>query len=166
MDVLNLADMFFQKRKSHASHVGYMYKKDERWHSVTFEEAVNKAEKIAAGLASLGIKKGDTIALMSANCLEWALTDYASLSLGAVLVPLYPTLLAHQAQYIINDCEAKIVIVSNESQVEKINAVKLTLKSVKHFFIFEAESLAFSDDWKDFNSLALLGIANNIRCGA
>jgi len=157
MDVINLADMFFQKGKSHAAHTGYMYKKDDHWHNVTFQEAVNRTEKIAAGLASLGVKKGDKIALMSANCLEWAITDYAALSLGAVLVPLYPTLLAQQVQYIINDCEAKVVIVSEESQVDKVNAVKMTLKSVKHFFVFEADKLAFSDYWKDFNALAMMG---------
>ena len=52
----NLATMFYAKREEMGSHTGYMYKSAEQWHSVSFKDAVDRAEKISAGLASIGIK--------------------------------------------------------------------------------------------------------------
>ena len=93
MKYKNLADMFYSKRRDFPSHTAYKYKTKGQWISVSFKEAVDRTEKIAAGLAAAGIRKGDKIAIISANRLEWALADYAALFLGAILVPLYPSLL-------------------------------------------------------------------------
>ena len=91
---------------------------------ITFEEAANKGEQIAAGLASIGIEKGDKVAVISPNCVEWALTDYATVSLGAVLVTVYPSLLKEQVRYILNDSETKAVFAFDSFQTEKINNIK------------------------------------------
>ena len=114
MKYKNLAEMFYSKRQEFPSHTAYKYKSKGQWISVNFKEAVDRTEKTAAGLAAAGIKKGDKIALISSNRLEWALTDYAALFLGAILVPLYPSLLEHQVRYIINDSQAKVVIVEDK----------------------------------------------------
>lgn len=153
----NLGDMFFQKRQKLGSKTAYMYKQSGEWISVTYKEAVDWAEKIAAGFASLGIKKGDRIGIISENRVEWALTDYASEALGAVLVPIYPSLLNDQVKYILNDSEAKIVVVSDEMQLEKIESIRKELKSAKHFFVVDAEDAQFSDPWKSYDSLTKIG---------
>jgi long-chain acyl-CoA synthetase len=137
MDYLNLADMFFRKRQDFPTNSAYRSKKDGQWKAMTFTEAVDQSEKLSAGLAYFGIKKGDKIALISTNRVEWALIDYAVLALGAALVPVYPTLLKDQVRYIVNDSEAKIVIVENDDQREKINQIRDELSEVVHCFCID-----------------------------
>ncbi len=156
MGYQSLGQMFFDKRKSLPDKTGYMYKEDGKWKSVTFKEAVDWAEKLAAGLASLGVQKGDRVAIVSGNRIEWALMDYASMALGAMLVPVYPSLLDHQVRYIVNDCEAKVLVAEDELQVEKVNEVLNELNTVKNFFVFDPpEQLA--DPWKKLTALVEAG---------
>ncbi|MCK4560569.1 MAG: AMP-binding protein [Calditrichia bacterium] len=70
MNYINLADMFFSKRRDFASHTAYRFKKDGQWVDLTFKEAVDQSEKLAAGLAYYGINKGDKVALISTNRVE------------------------------------------------------------------------------------------------
>ena len=86
---------------------------------------------MAAGFASLGIKKNDKIAIISQNRYEWAVTDYAVQSLGAVLVPVYPSLMPDQVEYIINDSESIIIIADDDFQKKKLDQVQKNLKFTK-----------------------------------
>jgi long-chain acyl-CoA synthetase len=153
MDYLNLADMFFCKRQDFPSHTAYRYKKDGQWVSLTFIEAVEQAEKIAAGFAFYGVEKGDKVALISKNRVEWALIDYAALALGAALVPVYPTLLKDQVQYILNDSEAKIVIVEDKDQIDKVNIIRDELDKVEQYFYVEKIVDTDNIPWHDLDSL-------------
>jgi len=156
MKYQNLGEMFFSNRDKCPDKVAYKYKKDGQWIPITFKDAVDRVEKIAAALNSLGIKKGDKVAIISPNRYEWAFTDYATISLGAVLVPIYPTLLAEHALYILNDSESKLVIVSDETQVEKINAVKRQLKHTTYFCVMDTTA-AVNDTWQKFESFENTG---------
>ena len=153
MKYQSLGAMFFDKRNTFPDKVGYMYKKEGKWIPVKFREATDMVEKIAAGLASLGVTKGDRVALISANRLEWAMTDYATLSLGAMLVPIYPSLLSDQIKYICDDSEAKVLIVADKIQMEKVDQVHEQLKTVQNFYVFDVPSEGLKDPWKSFESL-------------
>ena len=152
MKYKSLGDMFFNNRNDCPEKIAYKHKKDGQWFPITFKEAADKVEQIAAALHSLGIQKGDKVAVMSPNRIEWAFTDYAAVSLGAVLVHIYPTLLAEQALYILNDSESKLVVVSDESQVDKIEAIKAELNSTTHFYVMETEDSKIEKSWKNFDS--------------
>lgn len=152
----SLGEMFFDKQTSMPDKVAYMHKKEGKWQKLTFKEVGEWAENISAGLASLGVKKGDRVALISANRVEWALTDYATLALGALLVPIYPSLLSDQVKYILNDSEAKVVVAADEIQMQKIDEVRSDLKYAKHFFVIDPpENL--KAPWKKFESLGDMG---------
>jgi len=153
MDYLNLADMFFSKRQNFPSHTAYRYKKDGQWVALTFKEAVEQAEKIAAGFAFYGIKKGDKVALISTNRVEWALIDYAALALGAALVPVYPTLLKDQVLYILNDSEARIIIVENQEQIDKVNSIREEQDKVEQYFYIEKIVEADNTPWHGLDAL-------------
>jgi long-chain acyl-CoA synthetase len=159
----SLGEMFFSNRTNHPDKIAYKYKKDGQWFSITFKEAVDKVEQIAAALDSLGIKKGDKVAIMSPSRFEWAFTDYATVSLGAVLVPIYPTLLAEQALYILNDSESKLLIVSDNMQVDKIKSIKERLKYTSYFYVIDKEDSNIEKLWHNFDSLLISGkeILNN-----
>jgi len=157
MKYKSLGEMFFSNRNDCPDKIAYKYKEDDQWVPITFKEAADKVEQIAAALHSLGVQKGDKIAIMSSNRFEWAFTDYAAVSLGAILVPIYPTLLAEQALYILNDSESKFVIVSDELQVEKIEAVKTQLKFTSQFYIMDTEDSKIESSWQEFDSLYQTG---------
>ncbi len=152
----SLGEMYFDKRTSMPDKVAYMYKKGGKWHKLTFKEVVDWAENISAGLASLGVKKGDRVALISTNRVEWAVADYAALALGAMLVPIYPSLLSDQVKYIINDAEAKVVIAADEIQMEKVDEVRPELEHARHFYVFDPPK-ELKEPWKKFEALAEAG---------
>ena len=94
-----------------------------RWESLSSERARTDVEGLALGLASLGVQRGDRVALLSENRYEWAVSDLAILGQGAVTVPIYPTLTAPQSLYILDNAEARVVILSSAAQLEKVLAV-------------------------------------------
>jgi len=94
-----------------------------RWESLSSERARADVESLALGLAALGVRRGDRVALLSENRYEWAITDLATLGQGAVTVPIYPTLTAPQCRYILDNAEARVCVVSTPAQLEKVLAV-------------------------------------------
>ena len=115
----NLAEMFFSTADKYADKPAYMYKPQDKYVSLSFRQAREMVSWIAGGLASLGVKRGDKVALLSPNRFEWALSDFAILSLGAVTVPIYPSLTALQIKYILRDSESLILICANQEQYLK-----------------------------------------------
>lgn len=99
----------------------FMRKTPAGWESIPSRKVRADVEHLAHGLASLGVSRGDRVALISENRYEWPLTDLATLSLGAVTVPIYPTLTAQQCRYILENSEAKVAIVSTPAQFDKIS---------------------------------------------
>ena len=79
---------------------------------------------MARTLSKWGLLKGDRLAILSENRFEWAVTDFASLLLGLVVVPIYATLTAQQTAYILCDSGARVVVVSTEKQLEKVLSIK------------------------------------------
>ncbi|MBP1620192.1 MAG: AMP-dependent synthetase and ligase [Acidobacteria bacterium] len=87
-------------------------------------EVARRVAGLAQGLGNLGVGRGDRVAVMSWNRPEWHIVDFAVQHLGAVLVPLYPTLLAPQAAQILHDSGARVVVVDNDEQLAKVQVVR------------------------------------------
>jgi long-chain acyl-CoA synthetase len=100
-------------------------------------EVARRVAGLAQGLAGLGVGRGDRVALMSWNRPEWHLVDFAVQHLGAVLVPLYPTLLAPQAAQILRDSGARAVVVDNEEQLAKIQAVRADCPALERVLLID-----------------------------
>jgi long-chain acyl-CoA synthetase len=92
--------------------------------------------QVAIGLRELGIQRGERIAILSENRPEWAIADYASLTLGLADVPIYPTLPAEQIPYILNDSGAVAVFTSTPEQAAKIAQVRAQCRTLKHVIGF------------------------------
>ena len=91
----------------------------DTWKEYEKEEIVNIINNLSQALIYKGIQKGDRVALMSGNRPEWNFVDFACNQIGAVIVPLYPTLSANDLSYIIKDSEAKLIFVSNPELTNK-----------------------------------------------
>ncbi len=92
----------------------------ETWKTVSYAEADAAAQEIAAGLISAGVVPGDRICLLAQTRLEWALCDVGILLAGGVTVPIYASNTAEQCEFIIRDAGAKIVIVEDVAQRDKV----------------------------------------------
>jgi long-chain acyl-CoA synthetase len=90
---------------------------------VSAEEFGRFTKGFALGLASLGVDRGDRVAILSENRPEWPMTDFAALALGAMTVPIYTTYLAPQVEYILKDSDAKVVVVS-PAELPKVMEVR------------------------------------------
>jgi long-chain acyl-CoA synthetase len=90
------------------------------WRALFYAEAGDACARVAGWLAARGVSRGDRVAILSENRPEWALADYAALCIGAVTVPVYPTLPADQVTYILADAGACGVIVSTPDQAAKV----------------------------------------------
>ena len=120
MSFNTISEMFLQSTGSFQNKAAYYEKINEEWKSYTYGDVKNLVERFAAGLSSLGIQAGDKVAIQSTNCPRWAISDYAIACLGAVSVTVYPTLIAPQIKYILDDSDSIYVITENKEQTDKI----------------------------------------------
>ncbi|MBO7227695.1 MAG: AMP-binding protein, partial [Bacteroidales bacterium] len=111
-------------------------KVDDQWRNYDIDEYIDLANAISYAFLSLGINVGDKVAIISANRPEWNILDMAIMQVGAISVPIYPTITENEYLYILNHCEAKIVFVEGSSVLNKIEAVKSQLNYLQHLYTF------------------------------
>jgi long-chain acyl-CoA synthetase len=95
---------------------------DGAWKPITSNELYGRVRALADAFRGWGLKKGDRVAILSENRWEWAVTDFATLAMGGVDVPLYPTLTPEQIGYMLRDSGAKVAVVSSQELYEKVAA--------------------------------------------
>src|SRR2546423_2139971 len=98
---------------------------------ISHSEVASRVRRAARGLQALGIKRGDRVAILSENRPEWAIADFASLTIGLTDVPIYPTLPADQIAYMLKDSGAVAIFVSNPAQAEKVKEIRGQLPGLK-----------------------------------
>ena len=117
-------DLFF--RVAAAANPSAILWQDEfgLWQPISSDQIYQRVRALAQTFLSWGAKKGDRIALISENRWEWAITDFATLSIGAADVPIYSTLTGEQEAELIHDAGCRIAVVSTRQQFDKLNAVR------------------------------------------
>jgi long-chain acyl-CoA synthetase len=123
MSLLTLNDIFFAVVERGAR-LAIMRRGPTGWSSISAQEFYRNVAGVARALGEWGISKGDRVAILSENRPEWTVADFASLLIGAVVVPIYPTLTAEQMAYILSDSGARVVFVSNDKLMEKVLSVR------------------------------------------
>ena len=106
------------------------------------KEVFERVRELALGLKSLGVGSGDRVAIISESRPEWVMCDLAILALGAVTVPIYPTLSAAQARYILEDARARLAIVSTRLQLEKVQDVRHLLPALEAVVVLDEGAAA------------------------
>lgn len=122
-DVETLNAMFLARVASPDAHC-LRAKVGGRWVDISSDEVRRGVEELARGLAELGVARGTRVAILAENRPQWLIADYAILALGAVVVPVYATLIPSQIAYILADSESLGVIVSTRAQAEKVGAIR------------------------------------------
>ncbi len=137
VEFTTLTEMFSRLSKKYAG-TGrdvYRYRLEGKYVGITYDEFYSKVELFAHGLTSLGLKRGDKLAILSENRPEWPITDLASLAVGAIDVPIFPTLTAKQIEYILDNGDVAFVVVSNSFQLSKIQRVRGNLKLLRQIIV-------------------------------
>ncbi len=153
-DIFNFLTTEYEKRESKPV---FKRKVSGKYTDISYQEFKEQTESLALGLASLGVKRGDKVAIISENRVEWAYSDFAILGLGAVNVPLYPISTADTVQYILNDSEAVGIIVSTELHLNKIMKVRNKLKYLKFIIVMNPIKQERPKDVYMFNEVQEMG---------
>ena len=140
MNFSTIPEMFIKIcRKYGNSKAAYKFKRDGKYVSLTHEALRENVENFAMGLMDLGIRAGDRVGIISENRIEWIVADYAITGLGAIDVPIFPTLTSKQEEYIFNDCQATALLVSNNFQLGKVMEFKDNIPSIRHIIVMNNE---------------------------
>ncbi len=109
------------------------------WRKITAAQLAGDIRSTAKGLYALGLRPGGHVGILAATSYEWALLDYATLALGAVVVPIYESDSAIQIKHILSDAKVNIVVTQTGQQAELVHSVKA--KSVKHILSLDQGAL-------------------------
>jgi len=101
----------------------YLEEQEDGWREVSWTEAAERVEALGRALRARGIGHGDAVAVVARTRLEWLLLDWAIMSIGAVVVGLYPSNTASECRYILEHCDAALVFVENDEQHDKVASV-------------------------------------------
>jgi long-chain acyl-CoA synthetase len=115
------------------------HKVNDQWVDITHDQIYDETSTFACGLASLGVKKEDKVAIIAENRPEWVYADMAILGLGAIDVPLYPISTSETIEFIMNNSESAGIVVSNKFQLNKILKIRNNCKTLKFIVVMNNE---------------------------
>ena len=138
--VETLNQLFLNTIKTYPKDDLLLSKKEGKYVPISTEEFADRVKCFSLGLRDLGLEAGDKLIILSENRPEWVISDVANLCLGGITVPIYTSLIPEQIKYIIDDSDAKIVVVSDQGQWQKIEAIKSELTKVTSYITCLSEA--------------------------
>lgn len=117
------------------------YKHDGAWQPISSNEVVERAENIALGLYSIGLRKGDRAAILAANSPEWTLSDAGCQFAGVIDVPIYTTLAPDAVAYIINDSGTRAFFLQNKETYDRIERILPSCQSIETLIFYDMEGV-------------------------
>ena len=130
-----LARMFWNRVQRSADRPAQQFKRDGAWQTLTWRQAGDIVQELALGLIALGRQKGEVVALLSASRVEWVQADMAILSAGCITVPIYPSYPADLIAYVVNDSQARTLIVEDPAQLAKALEARSKMQSLEHIVV-------------------------------
>ncbi|MCL6097307.1 MAG: long-chain fatty acid--CoA ligase [Bacteroidota bacterium] len=135
------------------------HKVSDKWTDIKYDEVYRNTETFALGLASLGVKRGDKVAIIAENRPEWVYSDMAILSLCAVDVPLYPISTSETIEFILNNSESVGIVVSNKFHLNKILKVRNNCRHLKFIVVMNPEDKGSEKEVYNFQDIQSKGVA-------
>jgi long-chain acyl-CoA synthetase len=129
-------------------------KENGQWRKYSTEEVKETIDKLSAGLLNMAISAGDMrpetrdkIAIISKNRPEWIMLDLAVQQIGAILIPVYPTINVNELEFVLKDANVKMIFVNDEDSYFKVVSIKDKLPDLKEIFSFDY--VTKSRHWKE-----------------
>jgi len=151
-------EVFRNRAKKYGDRLAVEKKNRGKWDQATWRQYYERARNLGLGLYELGVRKGDRIALLSENRLEWVYADMGALGIGAVVVPIYSTLSNEEVEYIIGHSDSKVFIVENRMQMEKaVFAKSKGCPELSKIVVIDSEGIDLPGYGMTFEALMELG---------
>ena len=115
----------------------YLEERSDGWRPVSWSEAAERVEDLARGLLGRGVRHGDRVAVLARTRLEWILLDWAVMSIGAVVVGLYPTNSAKECEYVLEHCGAVLAFTEDDEQTHKLVSIRGSLPALREVIPFD-----------------------------
>jgi long-chain acyl-CoA synthetase len=135
-----LADLLPLAAQAYGDMPAVRFKEDGSWVDRSFAEVLEIVRPLALGLTELGIEKGDRVSILGNTRPEWTYFDFAALSIGATVVPIYQTNSPDECRYVLENSDAKVVVVEDEEQLGKIREVREALPALQHVVLMAGSS--------------------------
>jgi long-chain acyl-CoA synthetase len=148
-----LADLLVRSAELYGSRPAVRYKDGGAWVDRSFQEVLEIAKPLALGLVALGVEKGDRVSILGNTRPEWTYFDYAALSIGATVVPIYQTNSPEECGYVLENSDAKVVVVEDEEQLAKIREIRSTVPQLENVVMMVGDA----DDVISMEELAQKG---------
>lgn len=134
-----LAQLFLDSVTRHERTDALNFKKEGRWAPISSDDMVRRASNIAAGLYSIGLRRGDRVAILAGNSPEWTLTDAGCQIAGIVDVPIYTTLAKDSIRYVLKDSGARILFIEGKGLLDYVREVLPGCPSIERIVVFKEE---------------------------
>jgi long-chain acyl-CoA synthetase len=131
-----ISRMFLNRVAEGGDSVRYLVPRGGKWQPMTYREVGEAVREMACGLLSLGLSRGDKVAILSSTRVEWALADFAGILCGFVTVPIYPSNTPDQVEYILEHSGARAVFLEDEDQWGKVEGVRNRLPELSVLILF------------------------------
>jgi long-chain acyl-CoA synthetase len=140
-DANTVADLLPLAAGRYGSAAAVMYKDASgAWVTHSFSEVRDTVRSLSLGLIELGVQKGDKVSILANTRVDWTYFDFAALSAAATVVPIYQTNSPDECHYVLENSDAKVVIVEDDEQLEKIRKVRDRLPKLEHVIRMEGSS--------------------------
>jgi long-chain acyl-CoA synthetase len=130
-----LADLLPLAAQAYGEMPAVRYKDGDKWVDKSFSEVLEIVRPLALGLTELGVEKGDRVSILGNTRPEWTYFDFAALSIGATVVPIYQTNSPDECRYVLENSDAKVVVVEDAEQLEKIREVRGGLPNLEQIVL-------------------------------
>ncbi len=130
-----LARMFWDRVDRSGDRPAQQFKEQGSWKTITWRQVGDVVQEAALGLIALGRQKGDAVALLSSSRAEWVQADLAILSAGCITVPVYPSYPPHLVAYVVNDSQAKTLIVEDPAQLAKALEARAKMEGLEQIVV-------------------------------
>ncbi len=151
--------MFLNRIEEGGDSVRYLVPRDGTWEPMTYREVGSAVREMANGMMALGLSRGDKVAILSSTRAEWCLADIAIIAGGFITVPIYPSNLPDQVEYILAHSQARIVFAEDEIQWNKIAGAWKNLPELSTVILFSG-SPEGKERTIDLPALRSMGIAH------
>jgi len=166
MEPTRIFDFLDYQKLNYPSDKAMARKENGQWKYYSTQDLIDQSFKMASGLLDLGVKPGDKIAITSyKNRPEWTIADIATQIIGAINVPLYPTISPGEFEYILNDSEVSYAFVGADNLYDKMETAQAKVPSLKGIYTFDKqEGRPFWEDmWSDGRKKEVEEIKKNVK---
>ncbi len=134
---LSMAELTRVAAGRHGDAEAARYQRDGAWQTMSFRELWQRAAAVGRGLIGLGVGIGDRVGVLSNTRIEFTIVDLAASSIGAIVVPVYPTSSPDECQWVVGDSGATVLVCETPEHVAKIDAVRSELPALVHTIIID-----------------------------